>query len=369
MSISTDLYERAAVIPGRSMTRSKAPGRMFAVGDGPMYAAAGSGAVIVDVEEHQYIDMLCGLGAISLGYRYGYADPGGTYSLPHKIEIQAAEAVLTSVAQWASTVRFVKSGSEATHAAYRIAKAATRRSIVFIGDWAYHGWHEWCSHPLTALVHDYPHGDGFDRWTGDDIAAVFIEPHRWEPVNVEWLKHVRAFCDRVGALMVFDEMIYGGRWALGGATEYFGVQPDMATFGKAFGNGQSVAFVVGNAALAEHGELVSGTYSGDYAGLSAVVETLRTYTRAPVIETLWARGTQLQRGLRSVIPATLGVCEGAPVHQRIRFHDPTHGKRFAASMAKRGVLYHPDVVNVCYSHTPEQIEKVIVAAEESAKCL
>jgi glutamate-1-semialdehyde 2,1-aminomutase len=287
---SLDLYSRASVIPGRSMTRSKAPGRLFAVTDGPLYASSARGATLVDAEGRSYVDMICGLGAISLGYRPLLVEHAGVFSLPHRLEVEAAEAVLEHVTPWAKSVRFMKTGSEATHAAYRIAKGATGRKHVFFGDWAYHGWHEWSqgnSDVARTIFHNEDLNTCHEAYYP---AAVFIEPHRWEPVDIEWLKKVREFCTRSGALLIFDEMIYGGRWALGGATEYFGIIPDLACYGKAFGNGQAVAFVVGNDALLEHGEIVSGTYSGDITGLAAVLDVLDVYRREPVIEALWERG-------------------------------------------------------------------------------
>lgn len=351
------LYDRAAIIPGRSMTRSKAPDRLLKA-----WAKYAAGAVIWDTEGRQYLDMVCGLGAISLGHRQSHLGHlFGVYSLPHVREIEAAEGVLEHVAPWASSVRFLKTGSEATHAAYRIAKAATGRDWVLVGNWAYHGWHEWCS-PAPTL---FPQGGdlrGFER-----PAAVFLEPHRFEPVSVEWLKSVRAFCDRTGALLVFDSMLYGGRWALGGASEFFGVTPDLECFGKAFGNGEAVAFVVGNQALAEHGEIVSGTFSGDVTGLSAVCDVLETYTTEPVIETLWARGHQLKHGLQQVLPASFATIDGCAPLLRIQFAQPDHKVPFKDAMAARGVLMYPDWFMTMYAHTEQQIDQVIEAAEACAK--
>jgi glutamate-1-semialdehyde 2,1-aminomutase len=143
-----------------------------------------------------------------------------------------------------------------------------------------------------------------------------------------------------------------------------------------------VAFVVGRDALHEHGEIVSGTYSGDTTGLQAVLDTLHTYTTEPVIETLWARGRQLQAGLRDAIPADLGVVEGQPVHQRIRFREATPApagaydyrteerkvaKRFREGMAERGVLMLPDAINVMYAHTEQQIDTVIAAVRQTVQ--
>src|SRR5690554_4193988 len=143
--------------------------------------------MITDTHGRSYIDMLCALGAVTLGYRQsGYSGPG-VCALPHRMEIEAAELVLEHVAPWASWVRFVKAGSEATHAAYRIAKAVTRSSITLVGHWAHHGWHEWAAtHPTR-----FAHGADLEGLYGDmghSIAAVFIEPHRWEHVDREWLR-------------------------------------------------------------------------------------------------------------------------------------------------------------------------------------
>ncbi len=358
-------YDRASVIPGRSSTCSKAPGRFMPIEQGPLYGAGEVNALIRGEDDRLYIDMLCALGAVSLGY--GTTDfDRGVSSLPSAIEIETAECILQHVAPWASCVKFVKTGSEATHAAYRIAKKATGHWRVMMGDWAYHGWFEWSQ----DLAPKFNHGFDFEAWysvSPEPIAAIFIEPHRWEPVDVEWLKAVRAFCDRVGAMLVFDSMIYGGRFALGGTSEYFGVIPDLECYGKAMANGEACAFVVGRDALHEHGGLlVSGTYSGDVTGLSAVLDTLRVYTTEPVIDTLWARGRQLKAGLEQLAAGREDVfSEGNPVHQRFRFVDKARGHRFSGEMATRGVLWHPECTNVMYAHTEAQIAHVLNAAAES----
>lgn len=387
---SRRIYDRAHVIPGRSLTRSKAPGRLFPVDAGPLYVGNHDGALIYDVDGNEYIDMLCGLGAISLGGR-GFLEGPRISSLPHRAEVEAAERVLRDVAPWATHCRFTKTGSEATHAAYRIAKRATGRDYVLIGDWAYHGWHEWCEwEPLKTgegrrtimpTTVPYRHGMDFSSYPPaqgpfapeNRIAAVFVEPHRWEPVQKAWLQQLRAFCDRTGALLVFDEMIYGGRFALGGATEMYGVKPNLACFGKAIGNGAPIACVVGGDVLRDHGEVASGTYSGDVPSLRAVLETLHVYRCQPVIAHLWEVGERLRAGLLRAVTATNMLArawvEGNPVHLRLRFQDDdadmARGKRFASLMTARNVLWHPACANVCYAHTARQIDAVIEAARAS----
>lgn len=385
-------YERACkVVPSGSLTRSKAPGRFYPLGAGPHYCARGHGAYLVAADGSEYLDMLCALGAISLGYgvtgmgAMRAIRDGGIYSLPSTLEAEAAEVMLAHVAPWAARVKFTKTGSESTHAAYRIAKHATGRPLVVTFADAYHGWYEWSwrgpdgvpESPFTRLA---PYGVDLEAWTYEQqldpskIAAVFVEPHRWQATPMSWLAHVREFCTAHGIVFVLDEMIYGGRWALGGASAFFGVTPDLACYGKALGNGAAIAAVVGSADLVETaGGMVSGTFSGDTVGLAALIEVVGAYARTPVIETLWHRGDQLAGGLRAACarhPALGAVVEGAGnVHLRVRFADPAHGPAFSAQMVRHGILWHPDCTNVCASHTAAMMAWVVEAADASMAAL
>jgi glutamate-1-semialdehyde aminotransferase len=351
------LYDRAAVIPGRSLTRSK---KVFG-----LFAAHAHGAYIYDTSGRPYIDMLCGLGAVSLGYgqqrRYSH-ELYGVCSLPYVTEFVAAEAVLKHVAPWGSWARFLKTGSEAMHACYRMAKQATRRDTVILFDGSYHGWHEWCDAKGDLAIGQIP-----ARY---DLAAIIVEPHRFEGVNPVWLRDLRRLCDESGALLIFDSMIYGGRWHIGGASGYFGIQPDLEAFGKAYGNGQAVAFVVGKENTYAHGEIASGTYSGELSGLAAVVDTLEVYTNQPVIETMVARGRQLREGMDALVPKELGEMQGVyPACQHLHFHNPEHGQQFSQAMLDRGVIWHPLPVLTMHSHHASHINHVLAAAKASLETL
>lgn len=418
---SLSCYDRARVIPGRSLTRSKAPGRYYPVGCGPLYAERGEGAILQTVDGMRMVDMVCALGAISLGY--GAFDltvqravsNGWVYSLPHRYEAEAAELLLNVCAPWSTRCRFVKTGSEALQAAVMVARAWTKRDVVLVADNAYHGWHNWIAATfdgtdrmdavrLADLYRDaendlaeldrgvlpngvptayssaigvYKYGDiadllrvaksvGFDR-----IAAVVVEPARWVETDPRWLEDVNVWCGTNGSLVIYDEMIYGCRWRCGGAAEYFRVQPDLACFGKAIGNGAPIAAVVGGEPLEAHGEAVSGTYSGDAAALAAVISTLTAYRDRPVIEMLWERGEQLARGLDEAIAAAdtdRVVREGKAVHQRLVFTDRWRGKAFSEEMAANNVLWHPEVVNVCYALARDQVDYVIKQAYHALRC-
>jgi len=344
----SSLETRAQVIPGQSLTRSKAVFRRWAV--------RATGARIWDSEGVEYLDFLCGLGAIGLGYRPAPRSPG-VCSLPWDAEVTAAEAVLAHVAPCENWVRFTKTGSEATLAAYRIAKAATGRTEVVRVVGSYHGWHEWCqATPGTLAVGDLP---------SVEAAAVFVEPPRFGTLDVAWLLSLRRWCDETGTLLLFDSMLYGARWSMGGLSRWSGVRADLECFGKAYGNGQSVAFVVGSARTRAHGEIPSGTYSGDHVGLAAISQTLAAYQAEDALKTIWARGLQLTQGLRVRVPSTLGVVEGEPPIQRIRYHDPAHAAQVTAGMLARGIIWHPDVQLVMAAHTPEDIDQALNALTET----
>lgn len=354
--------------PLRSLTRSKAPGRLWPVGAGPHYASDATGAYVYGEDGRRLLDMLCSLGAVSLGHRrlQNLSRPR-LCSLPHVVEIQAAEAVLAQVAPWATTVRFVKTGSEATSAALLVAQRATGRRVYWRLTGSYHGWHHvWQDDAPDARWF----GVGELPAVGADTAAVIVEPPRWEPWSEAWLRAVRTSAHNAGALFLVDSMIYGGRWSLQATTGYTGVVPDLETYGKAYGNGAAIAFVAGGPVLAEHGGAISGTYSGETSGLGALLGVLEAYQDEDVIRWLWARGQQLQDGLRAVCaPYPWAHVEGAPVHQRVRFDDEALGPLFSAQMMQRGILWAPYCANVMRAHTAADIDLVIDAAGESLRVL
>lgn len=347
------LYERASIVPGRSMTKSKAVFGRFAV--------SASGSTITDIEGRTYIDTLAALGAATLGYHAPIYECG-VCSLPYEQEVFAAEAVLAHVAPWASWCRFVKTGSEATMAAMRIAKAATKRETIVRCEGAYHGWYDWSSEtPGTLRRGELP--------TDTNVAAVFIEPQRFATEDVAWLHAIKGWCAQHGALLVFDSMVFGGRWAIGGASEYYGVVPDMECFGKALAGGSACSFVVGTAKIYDYGDVPSGTFTGELSGLEGVLDAINTYISRPVIGGLWERGARLLEGFKRVIPESLGAVGGFPACFRVKYHEEANGPRMTQEMLKRGVILHPLPILVMYTHTNEQIDQVIAAAKESAEAV
>lgn len=373
--------ERASkCTPGGAQTRSKrttAYPQPF-----PGFLTHGRGASVWDVDGNKYVDWICGLASISLGYQYPAVDEavmrqlrrGVSFSLPTTYEVQVAEQVCAALG--AEQVRFVKTGSEATEGAMRIARLATGRKIVLSA--GYHGWHTIHDlagehHPGAPYIYDNP-------WWGvkpndltaieniweyaapghSEIAAVIIEATRDEPPPEGYLEGLRELCTREGVLLIFDEVVTGFRWALRGASEYFGVTPDLSVYGKGMANGYPLACIVGPEAIMRHASYVSGTFGGECLSLAAASATLSVFDAEPVIKHLWSTGQTLQDEFNRLMQARGADLSltGYAVHPRLIGPE---AKPFISALAAEGVLWHPSGFNVSYSHREAEIDLTLAA--------
>lgn len=408
---SMELLERLRkVTPGGAQTLSKRAER-FPEGAFPVALSYGEGPYVVDADGNKYLDTICGLASMTLGYpqiidECDALDPtedlisnavirqivkrGHAFSLANELEAEVAEKICAMI-PCAEMVRFVKSGSEATEAAIRVARKATGRDLILTVKEGYHSWHSWFQaikqeHPgipelYTRMVHALPYNDlshfrqSFEQCAVDGykVAAVILEPCHYEPPAPGFLEGLRELCTQYGALLIFDEMVTGFRWANGGAQESFGVTPDLATFGKACANGYPLAFLCGKREYMQHADVVSGTFGGDCVGLAACNAVLDIYKAEPIIERLWERGRQFQDGF-NMHAVTMGIgatCDGFPVKPRIKFtYDDAKTNTLALSlfvqeMARCGVLWHPAGGNISAAMTPADINMAIRACNES----
>src|SRR5262245_20177351 len=232
------------VVPGLAQTLSKAPS-MFVEGAYPVYLERGSGCRVWDVDGNEYVDYLLGLASITLGYAYppiveavtGQMQRGSIYSLPHPLEVEVSER-LREIIPCAEMSRFLKTGSEADAAAVRVARAATGRDIIL--NCGYAGWHEW--HAITTprskgipkdfsrFIAPFDYNDlgsldrAFDEHHGR-VAAVIMEPVLLDAPAKGFLEGVKERAHRHGALLIFDGIISGFRWAAGGVSASFGATP------------------------------------------------------------------------------------------------------------------------------------------------
>ena len=313
------LYARAKRrIPGGTQLLSKRP-EMFAPGLWPAYFERAEGCAVWDLDGRRYDDFSHnGVGACLLGYAHpavsekvkARIDAGTTCTLNPPEEVELADR-LCAIHPWAAHVRLGRCGGEACAMAVRIARATTGRSrVLFCG---YHGWHDWylaanlgeddalAGHLLPGLdpagvprelrgtAGTFPYNDreAFDRAVeeaGENLAAVIMEPCRYRPPEAGFLEHVRARTHTRGALLIFDEITIGWRLCFGGAHLLLGVEPDLAVFAKALGNGHPIAAVIGTeAAMAgAHDTFISSSNWTEGVGPVAALATLEAMEESKV---------------------------------------------------------------------------------------
>jgi glutamate-1-semialdehyde 2,1-aminomutase len=407
---SLEWYERAKLWTcDASQTMSKSP-RRYPVGAHPLALARGNGCHVEDLDGNEFIDWSLGLAAVTLGYNYPFIDEqiqlqlmdGISFSLPHWLEAEVAEKVC-GVFPCANngSVRFVKTGSEADSAACRIARRATGRDVILAC--GYLGWHDWAmsrakEHPGIPEFHNkgtysFEFGDRFwlspwDKTNGlgfewDDVAAIFIEPPLFLPEKLDvkaYLESLKTLAHEHGALLIFDEVVYGSRFALGGGQEFYGVTPDLCTWGKGLANGMPLAGIAGPREIMKYSDVISGTFGGETLSLAACNATLDVYQHEPVIGYLWYIGTKFCEGLQRQIkdyglPAKI---EGFAVHPRLKWDCFDKGlsalsekqanllmSLWLQEMAEGGVLVHPGGWNCSYSHTNQDVQDSLAASDKA----
>lgn len=392
---SDEWWERAQnIIPRGTQTLSKGPDQ-FIDGVSPKYLDHGLGSHVWDVDGNEYIDYPMALGPILLGYNYppvveaviAQIKKGTTFTLMHPLEVELAE-LLIDVIPCAEMVRFGKNGADATMAAIRVARAYTGRDhIAYCG---YHGCHDWYAITTSLnrgipefngqLIHPFEYNkpetleDVFAQFPGK-IAAVIMEQAGIEPVD-NFLQKVIDIAHKNGALFIFDEIPTGFRYALGGAQEYYGINPDIACFGKGMANGFPISAVVGKKEyMQELNDLFfSMTFSGDTVGLAASVATIHELRKEKVIDFIWQQGMALRQGFEKIkdeLKINLDVT-GTPPRSFFVFKDKEGNESldmkslFLQETVKRGVLFGGPAF-ISYSHSPSDIGKTIDASYEALK--
>lgn len=340
------------VIPGGAHTYSRGDDQFPS--NAPQILERGEGAYVWDPEGRKFLDYGMALRAVTLGYSHPSVNEaaireismGNNLTRASVTELKAAE-LLTELIPSVEMVKFGKNGSNATTAAVKIARAYTGRRFVCIPkQHPFFSFDDWFI-GTTALTRGIPDGGAgstlvfeygditslealFSKYP-DQIAAVMLEPattvtpcgkaceqkltyeqncSKCPNNSGNFLHQVQALCRRRGALFILDEMITGFRWHMQGAQTYFGVSPDLTTFGKGMANGFSVAAVGGRREVMEVGNiktpgtertfLLSTTHGGEMSGLGAFIETVNVYRQQDVCQHLWHYGQQLKDGLLEV---------------------------------------------------------------------
>ena len=391
------LARAAALVPGWTQTLSKNP-TQWVRGVAPAYLERAAGAYVWDVDGNRYIDFPMALGPVILGHGHPEVneairrqlDKGIVFTLPHPLELEVAERIVTRV-PGADMVRFAKSGSDATTAAVRLARAATGHEGVAAS--GYHGWHDWhigsTSRSLGVPLAVRELTERFDFGDLDSLdaalarrktAAVVLEPSGPREPEPGFLEGVVERAHAAGALVVFDEVITGFRLAPGGAQERYGVVPDLAAFGKALGNGMPISALAGRREVMERLSEVffSGTHGGELLSLAAARVVLDLLD-ADAYRRLAEGGRRLRSGLEGAVRAAgledwvtvAGPGEVLFVTVREPGDDP---ERLVAKsvvqqeMLRRGVLYNGTFF-LCIAHSDGDIDHAISAFAEATAVL
>lgn len=397
---SQQLIERAErVIPIGSQTFSKSK-LQFPPGAAPLFLTHGDGGRVYDVDGNDYVDLVSALLPNVLGYRDPDVDlairrqltRGISFSLPTTLETELAERLVKHV-PCAEMVRFGKNGTDATSAAVRLARAVTRRDrLMLLG---YHGWQDWYIGATTrnlgvpaavsALSHLAPYGDleaieTLFKKHPREFAAVMLEPMNTAEPPPGYLQGLKELVHRHGALLVFDEIITGFRWSIGGAQARYGVTPDLACFGKAMGNGMPISAVAGPADIMRLMEDIfySGTFGGETLSLAAAIATIDKIEKEKVTERLWSTGAELKaqaltRIAKAGLSEAVGLVGAAP-WAILTFKDHAKASKeaiktlFLREMIAAGVLINASH-NVCFAHGPADVGRVLAAYDHALTIL
>ena len=357
-------------IPRASQTLSKAPDQ-FVRGVSPYAIAKGKGCRVWDVDGNEYIDLGSSLGAIVLGHQHPVIERavlaqrkrGVIYTLPGDLEVELAEEIKRMV-PFVEMVRFGLNGADATSAAVRVARAYTGRDHV--AKCGYHGWVDWtiATHPMRSkgvpqavkdLTHEFTYNKIetlekiFTEHPGQ-VAVVIMEAVSTVLPKDGFLEQVKELAHKNGAVFVFDELVTGFRLAKGGAAEYFGVTPDLVTYGKAISNGEPLSILGGKKEIMDvlggQDVFFSTTYAGYLPSIAAAIANLKFMRTHDVQKKLWQHGEFLLSEYNKLakkhgIP-TQG--EGLGPHPMFNFKD-ADGKDdlimkslFIQEAAKHGVL-------------------------------
>jgi len=324
-SRSNNLRRRAhRLIPGGTHTYAKGDDQYPE--NAPAFIARGQGCHVWDVDGNEFIEYGMGLRAVTLGHAYKpvvdaafrQMQLGTNFTRPARIEVKAAETIL-DVIDGAEMVKFAKNGSDVTTAAVRLARAYTGRELIAIcGDQPFFSTDDWfigttdmdagIPQPISGMTVKFNYNNTaslrelFYKYPGR-IAGVILEAETSEPPDPRFLKDIKSLCEEKGSILIFDEMITGFRWDLGGAQKFHGVVPHLSTFGKALANGFSVAALAGKRDIMKLGGfehdrervfLLSTTHGAETHALAAAIETIRIYREKNVVEFLWKQGELLR---------------------------------------------------------------------------
>jgi glutamate-1-semialdehyde 2,1-aminomutase len=408
MSTGQKLWKRAKkVIPGGNMLLSKRP-EMFLPDEWPAYFSKAKGCRVWDLDGKEYIDMsILGIGTNTLGYGNSEVDAaaqksiidGNMSTLNCPEEVYLAER-LVEMHPWAEMVRFARTGGEANAIAIRIARAATGKDKVAIC--GYHGWHDWY---LASNLGDDKNLDGHllpgleprgvpknlrgsvIPFNYNDLVAleqlvlehdpgvIMMEVSRNIAPGDGFLQRVREISSERGIVLIFDECTSGFRQNFGGLHKLYGVEPDIAMFGKALGNGYAITAAIGRRNIMEAAQstFISSTFWTDRIGPAAALKTLEVMEREKSWETITRIGENVTKRWKN-LASSYGLqieTSGLPALSSFTFKGPNalaYKTLLTQQMLDQGFLAST-LFYACTEHTPELIERYFSALDPVFKVI
>ncbi len=394
MVIGQKLWTRAKqVIPGGNMLLSKRP-EMFLPDQWPAYFSRAKGCKLWDLDGDEFIDMsIMGIGTNILGYGHPEVDDAvrktidsgnmATFNCPE--EVYLAEKLI-ELHPWADMARLARSGGEANAIAIRIARAATGKDKVAIC--GYHGWHDWY---LSANLGDDKSLDGhllpglepngvprnlggtvlpfnYNKFAElevlvnkHDIGVIKMEVVRNRGPEDNFLHKVRKLATDRGIVLIFDECTSGFRETFGGLHKKYGVEPDMAMFGKALGNGYGITATIGKREVMEAAQttFISSTFWTERIGPTAALKTLEVMERLKSWDTITQTGLNIREGWQQLADKhALRIDHwGLPALTGFSFQSSNalaYKTLITQEMLAKGYLAG-NCVYVCIDHTPDVV--------------
>lgn len=406
LNTGQNLYKKAkTLIPGGTMLLSKRP-EMFLPDNWPSYFSKAKGCKVWDLDGNEYIDMtIMGIGTNTLGYGNNEVDAAvldvvkkgnmSTFSCPE--EVALAEK-LVEINPWADMVRFARSGGEANSIAIRIARAASGKDKVAIC--GYHGWHDWylsanhnegdelSSHLLPGLSPKgvpknlkntvYPFNyNNYDELlsivNNNDIGVIKMEVMRNFGPEDNFLQKVRDLATQKNIVLIFDECTSGFRETLGGIHKKYGVEPDLAMYGKTIGNGYALTAVVGRKSVMEAAQtsFISSTFWTERIGPTAALKTIEVMEKMKSWDIITEQGKKMQEKWKSLANShNLSISvSGMPALSTYSFNSEStmEYKTFITQeMLKKGFLASTNFY-ACTEHKDHFIEKYFDALDSVYK--
>ena len=410
MGTGQKLYKRAKrVIPGGNMLLSKRP-EMFLPEQWPSYFSRSKGCKVWDLDGNKFIDMsIMGIGTNILGYGHPEVDEavqktiqaGNMSTLNCSEEVYLSEK-LVELHPWADMVRLARAGGEINSMAVRIARASTGRDKIAIC--GYHGWHDWYlstnlnndknldGHLLPGLQTDgVPRGligttlpfnyndidqlEALIKDNKDEIAAIKMEVSRNEGPEDNFLQKVRDLATENNIILIFDECTSGFRETFGGLHKKYGIEPDLALFGKALGNGYAISACIGRQDFMQAAQqtFISSTFWTERIGPSAALKTLEVMERTKSWETITETGNSISKRWKILSDKyELDINTwGLPALSGFTFNsknDLSYKTFITQEMLKKGYLA-ANSIYVCTEHTQEIVDGYFEALDPLFKII